>query len=273
MHDVVSEIHLDVALLEPVMSDEFALAVADFDSRKAVGLATVKLLDVLLVIVANVLAKSRLLVEARLLPFRAVCVARVVGAFVPRLEDGHGLLVVLYNHEAGVCVCAVEAVRVVLGLLLAPGVFCHDEGMMRLDVPVVQHPFNGHVEEAESGICVEEDDELVVLDVVCERRGLDPGGVSVFEFVRLDKFVVVAVDEGIGVVVEDTASDVVDVAPFVGAPVVVFGRLEGARLQIQNQHVAAQVLCVARVRRQGDVAAIWLLDKGRGRRCLQVLVE
>ncbi len=225
LHDVFPEINLDVALLEPVMADELALAVADFDTREAVGLATLKLHDVFPVVVADVLAESGLLVEAGLLPLRAVCVAGVVGALVPRLENGHGLFVVLYDHKAGVGVGAVETIGVVLGLVWAPGIFRHDERMVRLDVPVVEHPFDGNVEEAESSIGIEEDNKLVVVDVVCERRGFDPGSVSVFEFAGLYKLVVVAVDERIRVVVENATRNVVDVAPVVFASVVCLRRL------------------------------------------------
>jgi hypothetical protein len=273
VHYVVSVIQLDIALLEPVVADELALAIADFDTRKAIGLAAGELHDGLFVIVADVFAESRLLVEPWLLPLRAVCVSCVVGAFVPRFEDGHGVCVVLHDHESRVGVGAVEAVRVVLGLVRAPGIFGHDEGVVWLDVPVVQHPFDGNVEEAEGGVGVEEDDELVILDVVCERRGLDPGSVSVFEFVCVDKLVVVAVDEGVGVVVEDAAGYVVDVAPVVIAIPELLARLQRARLQIQNQDIAAHFLLVARVRWQLDVATVRFADEGLGRRCLQVLVE
>jgi hypothetical protein len=273
LHNVLPEINLDIALVEPVVADELALAVADFDTGEAVGLSALELHDVLLVIVAYVLAESGLLVETGLLPLRAVCVAGVVRALVPCLENGQGLLVVLHNHEAGVGVGAVEAIGVVLGLLCAPWVLGHDERVVRLDVPMVEHPLDGHVQEAESSIGVEEDDKLVVLDVVRKRRGLDPGGMSVFEFVGLYKLVVVAVDECIGVVVEDATRNVVDVAPVVLAPVEFFSRLEWPGLEIQDQDVAAERLLVARVRRQGDVAAIRFANERLGWRYLEVLVQ
>ena len=82
MHDVFPEVDLDIALVEPVMADELALAVADFNTREAIGLATLKLLDVLLVVVADIFTEGGLLVESRLLPLRAVCVSGVVGALV-----------------------------------------------------------------------------------------------------------------------------------------------------------------------------------------------
>lgn len=239
VHDVLAEVHLNVALLEPVVADELALAVADFDTGEAVGLAALKLLDVLLVVVADVFAESGLLVEAGLLPLRAVCVAGVVGALVPCLQNGQGLLVVLDNHEAGVGVGTVEAVGIVLGLFCAPRVFGHDERMVRFHVPVVEHPFDRDVQEAESSIGVEEDDEFVVLNVVCKCRGLDPGGVSVFELAGLDELVVVAMDERIRVVVENATRNMVDVAPIVFASFVFLSRLEGTGLQIKNQDVAA----------------------------------
>ena len=273
IHNVLSEVNLDVALVEPVMADELALAVADFDAGKAVCFCAFELLDVVLVVVPDVFAKSRLLVKAGLLPLGAVCVAGIVGALVPCFEDGHSVLVVLHNHEARVDVGAVEAIRVVLRLLCGPGVLCHDKRMVWLDVPVVEQPLNGHVEEAECGVCVEEDNKLVVFDVVCERRRLDPGRVAVFEFACVDELVVVTVDEGVRVVIEDTAGNVVDFSPVVLALAVRLGRGERPCFQIQNQDVAAHGLFVARVRRQCDVAAIWLADKRlRGRR-LEILVQ
>jgi regulator of protease activity HflC (stomatin/prohibitin superfamily) len=90
---------------------------------------------------------------------------------------------------------------------------------------VVEHPFDRNVEEAESSIGIEEDNKLVVVDVVCERRGFDPGSVSVFEFAGLYKLVVVAVDERVRVVVENATRNVVDVAPVVFASVVCLRRL------------------------------------------------
>jgi hypothetical protein len=260
-------------LLEPVVADELALAVADFDSRKAVCLTAVKLFDVVFVVVTDVLSEGRLLVEPRVLPLRAVCVPDVVWAFVPRLENGHCLVVVLDDHESGVGVRAVEAVRVVLGRLRVPGVFGHGDGVLGLDVPVVQHPLDGDVQEAEGGVGVEEDDELVLFDVVGQRRGLDPRRVAVLEVGRLDELVVVAVDDRVRVVVEDAAGYVVNIAPVVLALLEVGRRLQRARLEIQHQDLAAQRLLVARVRRQLEVAAVGLADEGLSRRGLQGRIE
>jgi hypothetical protein len=225
MHNVIPIIQLDITFLKPIVAHKFALAIANLHTRKPIRLAALKLLDILFVIVANVLAERGLLVKTRLLPLRAVCISCVVGALVPRFEDGHGVFVVLHDHEARVGVGAVKAVGVVLRLVCAPGVFGHDEGVVRLNVPVVEHPFDGDVQEAEGGIGVEEDNELIVLDVVCERRRLDPGCVAVFELVRVNELVVVAVHECVRVVVEDAARDVVDVAPVVLAVAVLFARL------------------------------------------------
>lgn len=85
VHDVFTVVELDKVLLEPVVTDELALAVADLDAGETVCLATVELLDVLLVVIADVLAERGLLVELGLLPLRAVGVADVVRAFVPCL--------------------------------------------------------------------------------------------------------------------------------------------------------------------------------------------
>ena len=255
------------------MADELALAITNFDAGKAVSLPAFELLNVLLVVVADVFAKRALLVELGLLPLAAVGVARVVGALVPGLQDGHDLLVVLDDHEACVGVCAVEAVAVELRLLGRPGVFGHDEGVVRLDVPVVHHPFHRQLHEAEGCVGVEEDDELVVLDQIRERRRLDPGGVAVLELGRVHEFVVVAVDLGVGVVGEDAARHVIDVAPLVLALLEHLGALERARVQIEDQDVAAHLLGVARVFGQHDLGAIGLANEGLGGRDFERLVE
>jgi hypothetical protein len=260
-------------LLEPVVADELALAVADLDSRETVCLAAVKLLDVVFVVVADIFSECRLLVEPRVLPLGAVCVPDVVWAFVPRLEDGHCVVVVLDNHEARVGVCAIEAVRVVLRRLRVPGVFGHGNGVLGLDVPVVQHPLDGDVQEAEGSVGVEEDDKLVLLDVVRQRRGLDPRRVAIFEVGRLDELVVVAVDDGVRVVVEDAARHVVDVAPVILALLEIGRRLQRACLEVQHQDLAAQRLLVARIRGQLEVAAIGLANEGLGRGGLQGRIE
>lgn len=127
VHDVLAEIGLDVVLFEPVVSDESALAIACGHTRIAVGLAAFKLFNVLLVIVADVFAKGGLLVEPGLFPLRTVCVTSIIWAFVPRLQDGHSVLVVLHDHEAGVGQGAIETIRVVLRLRFRPRVLCHDE--------------------------------------------------------------------------------------------------------------------------------------------------
>jgi hypothetical protein len=90
------------------------------------------------------------------------------------------------------------------------------------------------VEEAEGGVGVEEDNELVLLDVVRQRRGLDPCRMAVLEVLGVDEFVVVAMYLGICIVVKDAARDVVDVAPVVVAVVEVLRRLKVACLQVQN---------------------------------------
>jgi hypothetical protein len=186
---------------------------------------------------------------------------------VPGFEDGERGGGVLNDHEARVGVGAVEAVRVVLRGFGVPGVFGHGDGVFGGDFPVVEHPFDGNVQEAEGGIGVEEDNELVLLDVVGQRRGLDPRRVAVFKVGRLNKFVVVAVDGGIGVVVEDATRHMVDVAPVVFALLEIFGRLERPRLEVQNQDLTAQWLLVARVRGQFDVAAIGFANIRLGGRC------
>jgi hypothetical protein len=273
VHHVLAEVVFDQVLLEPVVADQFALAVADFNAGEAVGLAAVELADRVFVVVPDVFAKRGLLVEAGLLPLRAVGVAHVVGAFVPGFEDGERGSGVLHNHEARVGVGAVKAVRVVLRGLGVPGVFGHGDGVFGGDLPVVEHPFDGNVQEAEGGIGVKEDNEFVLLDVVGQRRGFDPRRVAVFKVGRLNKFVVVAMDGGIGIVVEDAARHMVDVAPVVFALLEIFGRLERPRLEVQNQNLTAERLLVAWVRGQLDVAAIGLANIRLGGRGDQGRIE
>lgn len=110
VHHVLLEVVLYQMLFEPVVADELALAIADLDTREAVCLATVKFLNVGLIVITDVFAKRGLLMEPRSLPLRAVCVSYVIWAFVPRLEDRQRLWCVLDNHEASVGVCAVEAI-------------------------------------------------------------------------------------------------------------------------------------------------------------------
>lgn len=273
VHQILAVIHLDQRLLKPVVTDELALAITDFNAGKAVSLPAVELLNILLVVVADVLAERALLVELGLLPLAAVGVARVVRALVPGLQDGHDLLVVLDDHEACVGVCAVEAVAVELRLLGRPGVLGHDEGVVRLDVPVVHHPLHGQLHEAEGRVGVEEDDEFVVLDQIRERRRLDPGGVAVLEFGRVHEFVVVAVDLGVGVMGEDAAGHVIDVAPVVLALLEHLGALERAGVEIENEDVTAHLLGVARVFGKHDLGAIGLADEGLRGRDFKRLVE
>lgn len=186
------------------------------------------------------------------LPLGAALVARVLGALVPVLQDLHRVAVFLDYHESGVGVGAVEAVGVVLGCFGVPGVEGHGEAVLGLDLPVVEHPLEREVLKAEGSVGIKENNELVVFNVLCEGGGFDPGGVAIFEFVRADKFVVIAVYDGVDVVTEDTARDVIQLAPVEDTVVEVFGRLERARLQIENQDVLAQVLRVSRFRGQGQ---------------------
>jgi len=245
VHHVLLEVILDQVFLEPVVTDELSLAVADLDTGEAVGLSTVKLLDVRFVIVADVFAKRGLLMEPRSLPLRAVCVAYVIWAFVPGLKNRHYLRCILDDHEASVGVCAVKAVRVVLRRLWVPWVLGHCDSVTLFNIPVIQHPLDGYVEEAESSVGIEKYDELVVLDVICQCRRLDPRRVSVFKIGGVDELVVVAVDERVCVVVKDSTRDVIDITPLILAPLESVGALQWACLEIQNEDFAAERFLVA----------------------------
>ena len=85
MHDVLLQHLLDQALVEPVVSYEFADAVGDDDARKAIRLGAGQFFDRVFVVIADILSKCRLFVESGLFPFRAVGVAPVVRAFMPCL--------------------------------------------------------------------------------------------------------------------------------------------------------------------------------------------
>lgn len=203
IHHVFPVVNLDQVLFEPVVPDKLALAVVLLNTWKAVRFTTVELLDVCSIIVAEEFAKGRLLMEPGLLPLRAIGIAHIIWTFVPRLQDLHCVLRVLYNHEASVCQRAIESIRIVLWLFRVPWVFSHGDGVLGRDIPVVEHPLDWYMEEAERGVSVKEDNKFVVLDVVCQGRGLDPGGVSVFKVCRVDELVVIAVDLRIRVVVEN----------------------------------------------------------------------
>jgi hypothetical protein len=273
LHNVLVEVLLDVGLVEPVVTDEFALAVADLDTGIAVSLSAVKFLDVVLVIVTDVLAKCRLFVELGLFPLRAVGIFDVIGTLVPILENGHGVFVVLNNHESSVGVRSVESIRVILRLLRVPRVLGHDERMLGLNIPVVEHPLDRNVQETECSISIEEDNKLIILDVVCECRRLDPGRMAVFKVVGVQELVVVSVNLSVGVVVEDAARDVVEITPIEFAILVLLGGLESPSLQIQDEYFTAQFLLVARVCGKLDEIAVRFADVRLGRSSLYVVEE
>lgn len=225
VHDVLAKVDLDQVLLEPVVANELALAITDLNTRIAVRFPTVQFLHVVFIIVADVLAKRRLLMELRCLPLRAIGVACVLGTFVPCLQHGHRDVGILNDHEASVCVRAVEPVRIELWLCGRPRIFCHGECVLRCDVPIVHHPLDRDVEEAEGRIGVKEHNEFVVLDMICQRRRLNPRCMPVFEILCVDHFVVVAMNLRVSVVVEDATGDVVYVTPVIFALLVGFRRL------------------------------------------------
>lgn len=248
VHDILAEVNFDEMLFEPVVSNEFPLAIARFYAGEAICLSAVKLLDVFLVVVANVLAEGRLLVKPRLFPLRAIGVTNIIWTFVPSLQNGHGVLCVLHDHETSVGVGTIESIRIVLRLFLAPWIFGHGDGVFGGDIPVVHHPFDRYVEEAECGIGVKEDDEFIVFDVIGKRRWLDPCCVAIFKIGSMDEFIVITVDHGVSVMVEDTSRNVVGVAPVVFAFGKCLGRWQISGLEIENQHVAAQLLSVSWIR-------------------------
>jgi hypothetical protein len=252
IHDVLAEVGLDIRLVKPIMAHESPLTLRHFHAGKPVRLRTRKFPDVFVVIVADMFAKSRLLVEFGFFPVRAARVACIVWAFVPCFQDFHGFGIVLDHHKACIRICAIEAVGVIIGFVSGPRVQSHGDAMRRFDFPVIQHPFYGEVYKAKRSVCVKENDEFVVFNVLGKRRGLDPGRVAVFEFVRADEFVVVAVDLGVGVMAEDAAGDVVQFGPVEFAVSVLFCGLEGPRFEIEDEDVFGQVFGVARLCRQAE---------------------
>lgn len=96
---------------------------------------------------------------------------------------------------------------------------------------------------------------------------------AVLELGCVHEFVVVAVDLGVGVVGEDAAGHVVDVAPVVLALLEHLSALERAGVEVEDQDVAAHLLGVARVFGEHDLGAIGLADEGLGGRDLERLVE
>lgn len=96
---------------------------------------------------------------------------------------------------------------------------------------------------------------------------------SVFEFVSVDKFVVIAMDKRISIVIENATRHMVDVAPIIIARFVLLSRLEWSRLQVKDQNVATQSLLVTRILWQNNVTAIRLTDIRGGWRELQVGIE
>ncbi len=148
------------------MADKSALTITNVDSGVSICLAAFEFFNVIIVIVADVFAKGGLFVKFGLLPLGAFGVSYIVGAFVPCLQNLHDLVIVLNNHEAGVCIGAVKAIRVVLWRVGIPRILGHYNRVLRLDIPVVHHPLHRYVQETECGIGVQEDDKLVVLDQI-----------------------------------------------------------------------------------------------------------
>lgn len=71
---------------------------------------------------------------------------------------------------------------------------------------------------------------------------------SVFKVGSMNELVVVAVDERICVVVENSTRDVVDIAPLILAPLEIVGALQWACLKIKNQDFAAEWFLVTGIR-------------------------
>ena len=69
----------------------------------------------------------------------------------------------------------------------------------------------------------------------------------------MDELVIVAVNECVGVVVEDTARDMVELAPVILALFVVLGGRERAGVKVKNQDVAPHGFLVSRVVGQLDL--------------------
>lgn len=53
-----------------------------------------------------------------------------------------------------------------MGGLGVPWILGHCDSITLFDFPVIQHPLDGYMEEAESSIGIEKNDVLVVLDVI-----------------------------------------------------------------------------------------------------------
>lgn len=114
-----------------------------------------------------------------ILPLRTVGVAHVGWTFVPGAENSLCAFTALNDHEAGVGEGAIEAVVVRSGR--SSWIERHGNRDFLIDLPVVEEPFDGKVHLVERCICVEEDDELVVVENVGYGTRFDPGVMSVGE--------------------------------------------------------------------------------------------
>ncbi len=90
---------------------------------------------------------------------------------------------------------------------------------------------------------------------------------------RANKFVIVAMDESVGIVIEDASGHMVHIIPVIFVLFVCFGRLKRSGLQVKNQDVCTHFLLVARVRGQSNMAAIGFAKEEFGRGDAQRLKE
>lgn len=119
--------------------------------------------------------------------------AAIVGTIIPLLENFVGLLLVLHDHETSVEEQVAPSVAVVLGV----GVERQSHGVvLGGDAPVVHEPLEREIEAVEEGVRVNEDTDVMLLEDLCEDRGLLPGIATVGVAVDLDVVVLVSVDLG-----------------------------------------------------------------------------
>lgn len=183
-----------VILVEPVMphKDTSASLVANVRGTVAVHAGDRSKLLVRVVIVANVVGESSLLVRPVLCPLLASVVLLLGGTGLPVGEELLGALALAGDDEAGVP----HGLALVVAVAGGVGVAGHgDEGVVG-DVPEGHEPLEGHVGVHEDGVGVEEDDKLVRLEGFLDHGHLDPCAVSVRVVGGSNESIVVAVNHG-----------------------------------------------------------------------------
>lgn len=164
-------------LVEPVVADEDTTAMGASTRRVTVAVAARDGPELVgsVVVVADEVAESRLLVSPVVRPLGALGVVNTGRAVLPVVEELLSTVALLRDNEAGVPQDPVFLITVTLGV----GILGHGQEGLGLDVPEAQEPLEGQVHLLENGVGIEEDDDIVLLERFSDDGDLDPGAPSI----------------------------------------------------------------------------------------------